>query len=147
MTKIIWVSIDCTGLHKLYCQSASAVIVTLYVTVHLLFELDFYCIYKCPEIKKIVFILNSHALSRLTSGPYFSFFSVLVDPDPYFPLLFKKTALLSLLFGGCHVVNLNKKTLKTSLYTDFQHKIYLFVDKKPLTASKMYIVVQFKLPF
>ena len=39
---------------------------------------------------------------RLTSGPYFSYFSyfsLLFDPEPYFPLLFKKPALLSLLFG------------------------------------------------
>jgi len=31
---------------------------------------------------------------RLTSGPYFSYFSLLFDPEPYFSLLFKKPALL-----------------------------------------------------
>jgi len=52
------------------------------------------------------YIISKHRSSsiwvtihRLTSGPYFSYFSLLFDPEPYFSLLFNKTALLSLLFG------------------------------------------------
>jgi len=44
-------------------------------------------------------IYSQHDLPRLTSGPYFSYFSLLFDPEPYFSLLLRKTALLSLLFG------------------------------------------------
>jgi len=34
-----------------------------------------------------------------------------------------------------------------SSYTDFQHKIFFFVDKKPLTTPTMYNLVHFKLSF
>ena len=42
---------------------------------------------------------DSGCYSRLTSGPYFSYFSLPFDSEPYFSLLFNKTALLSLLLG------------------------------------------------
>jgi len=46
---------------------------------------------------------------RLTSGPYFSYFSLLFDPEPYFSLLLRKQPYYPY-FLGCHVVNLNKNT-------------------------------------
>jgi len=60
-------------------------------------------------------------INRLASGPYFSYSSLLFDPEPYFSLLFDPEPYFSLLlrkqsynpyFLGCHVVKLNREHLK-----------------------------------
>jgi len=48
---------------------------------------------------------------RLTSGPYFSYFSLLFDPEPYFSLLLRQQPYYPY-FLGCHVIKLNKEHLK-----------------------------------
>jgi len=94
--------------------------------------------------------LNLHqttlTLNRLTSGPYFSFFSyfsLFFDPDPYFSLLFKKTALLSLLFGvSC--CQIKWRTLKTCLFTlIFNIKSTFLLIKSLSPIQTMYILAHF----
>jgi len=62
---------------------------------------------------------QSYPLTRLTSGPYFSYFSyfsLLFDPEPYFSLLFEKQPYYSYFFGvSCCQIKVN--TLKTCLFT------------------------------
>ena len=53
---------------------------------------------------------------RLTSGPYFSYFSLLFDPEPYFSLLFEIQPYYSYFFGvSC--CQIKESTLKTCLIT------------------------------
>jgi len=44
--------------------------------------------------------------------PYFSYFFLLFDPEPYFSLLFLGKQPYYPYFLGCHVVELNKEHLK-----------------------------------
>jgi len=60
---------------------------------------------------------------------YFSYFFLLFDPESYFSLLFRKTALATIpTFWGAMLSNWIKN-IKKSFYTDFQHKIFLLLIK------------------